>query len=68
MEVTREQLKRTEREYSDIAKEPVKAQMIGGAMYFFGSELATLRLFRRMPNMRQGYSCNMSTFFFSVEI
>lgn len=30
--------------------------------------LATLRLFRKMPNMRQGYSTNLQKFYFSVEL
>lgn len=66
--VTAEQLKRTEREYQGIAGEPVKVQVIAGTLYAFGSEVATLRLFRKMPNMRQGFSDNLNSFYFSVDL
>jgi len=68
MEANAQQLKRTEKEYSAIAGEPVRVEQVGSAIYAFGSEIATLRLFRKMPNMRQGFSENMNTFFFSVEV
>lgn len=68
MQVTEQQIKRTQAEYSRIAGENVSLEVIGGAIYAFGSELATLRLFRKMPKMRQGYSENMKTFFFCVEL
>lgn len=68
MTATAAQIARTQAEYSSIAGEPVTIEQIGGAIYAFGSELATLRLFRKMPNMRQGYSENMGTFYFSVEL
>ena len=65
---TKSQLNRIEKEYSAIAGEKVTVEQIGSTMYAFGSELATLRLFRKMPNMRQGFSENMNTFFFSIEM
>lgn len=65
---TKSQLSRIEKEYSAIAGEKVTVEQIGSTMYAFGSELATLRLFRKMPNMRQGFSENMNTFFFSIEM
>ncbi|ALN21938.1 MULTISPECIES: hypothetical protein [Ectopseudomonas] len=61
-------VKRTQVEYSRIAGEPVEAQQIGSAIYVFGSELATLRLFRKMPNKRQGYSANLERFYFTFDI
>lgn len=61
-------IKRTQADYSQIAGEPVTVEIIGSALYAFGSELATLRLFRKMPNKRQGYSTNMETFYFSVDL
>jgi len=67
MIATKQQLARTEKEYSAIAGESVSVEQIGSAIYAFGSEIATLRLFRKMPNMRQGFSENMNTFFFCVE-
>jgi hypothetical protein len=68
MTATPAQIARTQAEYSRIAGEPVTVEQIGGTIYAFGSELATLRLFRKMPNMRQGYSENMKTFYFSVDL
>jgi len=62
------QLNRTQDEYSAIAGEPVRVEQIAGTIYAFGSEIATLRLFRKMPNMRQGYSANMQTYYFSVDL
>ena len=65
---TASQLKRIEREYSEIAGEKITIEQVGSTIYAFGSEPATLRLFRKMPNMRQGFSENMNTFFFSIEM
>lgn len=66
--ITPAQLARTARDWSNIAGEPVTVEQISGALYAFGSEVATLRLFRKMPNKRQGYSENMKTFYFCVEL
>ncbi len=68
MELTAAQLKRTQRDYSAIAGEPVTVEQTGSTVYAFGSELATLRLFRSMPNKRQGYSKNLEKFYFSVDL
>lgn len=68
MQITTTQLARTQSEYSKIAGEAVRLEAIGGTLYAFGSEIATLRLFRKMPNMRQGYSENLKTFYFSIEM
>lgn len=65
---TETQLARVQKDYSAIAQEPVTVESIGGVLYAFGSEIATLRLFRKMPNMRQGFSKNMGVFFFAVEV
>jgi len=46
----------------------VKVEHVSGTLYAFCSELGTLRLFRKMPNMRQGYSVNLKTFYFSIEL
>jgi hypothetical protein len=66
--MTEAQLKRTVRDWSEIAGELVEVRELGGAIYAYGSELATLRLFRKMPSKRQGYSENLKTFYFCVEI
>ena len=62
------QIARTQNEYTKIAGEPVTIEFISGTLYAFCSELGTLRLFRKMPNMCQGYSVNLKTFYFSIEL
>jgi hypothetical protein len=68
MIATAAQLKRTQRDYSEIGGEPVEIEQVGSALYIFGSELATLRLFRKMPKCGQGYSENLKKFYFCVEL
>lgn len=67
MKASKADLLRTQVTYSRIAGEPVTVELIGGTLYAFGSELATLRLFRKMPSMRQGFSENLKKFYFSIE-
>jgi hypothetical protein len=65
-------LTRTQRDLSSLAKEPVTVEAIGSAIYAFGSELATLRLFAQYQSSgsiyndkaRCGYSDNLKTFYF----
>ena len=55
------------KQFSGHAGEPVEVQEIGGSIYVFGTELATLRIFKRYAecnNVSQGYSANRETFFF----
>lgn len=66
--MTPAQLQRVEQDYSKIAGEPVTVDRICDTLYVYGSELATLRLFRKMPNKRQGYSENLQTFYFSLDL
>lgn len=68
MLATADQIKRVTEDYSKIAGEPVEVEQVGDALYVFGSELATLRLFRKMPAQRQGYSGPLSKFYFCVEL
>ena len=65
---TASQIARTQKEWLSIAKEPVQVEQISGALYAFGSELATLRLFRKHPSMSQGYSANRGTFYFCIAL
>lgn len=66
--ITKNQLKRTQQDYSRMVGEQVIVEEIGGAMYVFGSELATLRLFRKMPHIMQGYSENRQTFYVRIDM
>jgi hypothetical protein len=66
--ITEMQQERTKREWSAIAGEAINIEQIGSTIYAYGSELATLRLFRKMPSMRQGFSANFETFFFCVDL
>lgn len=63
---------RVEKDWSQIAKETVRVEKIGGAMYAFGSELATLRLFHAFrktdeSRIHANYSENLKTWFFRLE-
>lgn len=77
MQATIAQLARTERDLSAIAKEAVKVEQISAAIYAFGSELATLRIFAKYNSngavhnakVRCGYSENMhKCFYFVIEL
>ena len=65
---TQSQIIRTSAEWSKIAGEKVELEVIGSFLYSFGSELATLRLYRSMPNGRQNFSKNTGKFYFCVEL
>jgi hypothetical protein len=59
-----------------IAKEPLTVEQVRAAMYYFGSELACLRLFAKIntfgaahhPHARVGYSANRSTWYFVTDM
>lgn len=68
MKLTKAQLDRLQRDYHKIAGESIQIEQIRDTIYCYGSELATLRLFRKMPNKRQGYSENLKTFYFSLDL
>lgn len=68
MQPSQTQIKRIKADYSAIAGEDVDIEVIGGTLYAFGSEIATLRLFRKMPNKRQGFSVNLGKFYFSCDL
>lgn len=65
--MTDDQLRRIQKDYSRIAGENVQIEEIGGVVYAFGSELATLRLFKAMPNMRQGFATGRGTWYFCLD-
>lgn len=64
---------RMNKQFVEMGGEEGRTDLIGGAFYFFGSELATLRIFRKFnlkghaKNVRQGESANMSSFYIAVE-
>lgn len=68
MNLTDAQINRITSDYSAIAKEQVTIEQIGTSVYVFGSELATLRLFRSMPTITQGYSENLKTFYTAMAL
>lgn len=66
---TTEQLARTQHDWTAYANEPVRVESIGGTLYGFGSELATLRIYRKyghQDNTSQGFSRNLGSFYFSL--
>ena len=58
---------RAAEDWSKYAQEPVKVELIKGHTYAFGSELACLRLLRRMQKGRVEYSKNLQTWFWESE-
>lgn len=68
--MTEAQLARLNNDWGLTAGEPIEIQQIGGAIYAFGSELATLRLFRKFNSHKahQDYSKNMGTFYFRLDV
>jgi len=66
-------ISRVEKDWIAIAKESVTVEQIGGAIYAFGSELATLRLFHKYrytdeSRIHANYSENLKTWFFRLEL
>lgn len=54
-----------------LARENVTVKYDNGEIYVFGSELATLRIYRHRhtsKNARQAYSENLNTFFVRYEV
>ena len=57
-----------------ITREKMEVEYIKGAYYAYGSELACLRLFHKYnlsahnPKVRIGYSKNLETWYFELEV
>ena len=68
--MTEAQISRLSCDWAAIAGEAITLEQIGSGVYAFGSELATLRLFRKFNSSKatQDFSKNMNTFFFRLEI
>lgn len=69
--------KRLVDQWKKIAGEQVKIEMIGGAFYGFGSELATLRLYMKYSNKGKnnpgdkfdvGFSKNLKKHYFRMDV
>lgn len=62
---------RMRKEWFPVVKDAGRIESIGGAFYFFGTELDCLRLlarYRGCKSARQGFSTNMGTHYFSLEV
>ncbi len=72
--VEEDMAKRAERDWKRVAKEPIEVEQIKGTIYAYGSELAMLRLFyyyrHNFSNGTTsfGYSSNLRTFYFGLDI
>ena len=65
------QLSRLQDTFDKIAKEVGDVQEHGNTVYYFGSELATLRLavkYMNHPKASHGYSSNFKTYFFGLSL
>lgn len=62
-------IERLTKQMEKFAGECVTVEEITGNYYVFGSELATLRIYRKYKdckNVNQGYSANRETFYFVI--
>lgn len=67
MQLSDAKLVQIQHHWTALADEPVTVELICDNLYAFGSELATLRLFKRFTGnefIRVGYSENLGTYFF----
>jgi hypothetical protein len=68
-EVTKNQFARTVEMFAEIAKEKVSVRLTDGEFWVYGSELATLRIFKKYAgcdDVSQGHSANLNTFYFRI--
>jgi hypothetical protein len=71
MTITQAQLNRAEKMLRGIAAESVTVELYDSALWVFGSELATLRLlvkYRECTSANAGYSKNLNSFYFKLEL
>ena len=69
-ELTANRFRHEAQRFATVAGEEIGVQFMDGALYVFGSELATLRilmLYRSNQNARHGFSKNLQTHFFCLE-
>lgn len=64
-------IERAKVDFENIAKEPLELKSLGGALYAFGSEIASLRLMKAYRNCGDradsGFSENLKTWYFRLE-
>lgn len=68
-EVTKNQFARTVEMFTEIAKEKVFVRLTDGEFWVYGSELATLRIFKKYAgcdDVSQGCSADGGTFYFRI--
>ena len=61
---------RLKRDLSVYAKEEVEVELIGDQHVAWGSEVATLRLYRKYQGsskVNQGFSSNMNSWYFQIQ-
>ena len=66
-----QQTERIKKDWESYAKEKLEVEQLSGAVYAYGSELATLRLLKKYwgnKKVKQDYSTNKKTFFFRLEM
>lgn len=72
MKPTDEQMKRLSSDWNRIAGEVMEIEYCKGSIYAFGSELATLRLFKvyaySTSYHKQAFSENLGKFYFMLEL
>jgi len=67
---TEDQLRRTQKDWEDIAREPVQVEYLKGAIIGLCSELGALRLEHKYksPKAHAGYSQNLGSWYFELEL
>lgn len=67
--VTPAMIEKTKAMFSTIAKESVEVEFFGDHFAAYGSELATLRLYRKYngASITQAWSENLKTFYFRLD-
>ena len=71
MEITTRQIESTKRDLERISKENVTIEVICDTIYAYCSELASLRLlkaYRKAENADCGFSEDLNTFYFRIEL
>lgn len=71
MQLSTEKLTRIKKDWERIAGEKVEVELTNEYIYGFGSELATLRIFKKYrycENFSQDYNKNINKFFVSLDI